>query len=446
MITDPLAYVPASVSVFMQADLEALASKSDLPAILDHETFQAMMPDSAGYLRASLDLLMQGGLDRSRPALVFQQNGEKTWRMVAGLGMADSLSAQLIRLGMPPAQKGEGFSYSIGKGMTVAWNTAIVSAVQKEIAPTEIEATLFALPDSSASANPGLLAFREKEGDLHIWADAGKLKVPLPWLGGLLENSPGMHTGMRMVNEKGQMAMHVDVDGMSPEQQGRMDRWFAAAGGKKSWERLPSGTPAWMSIALPEDPADLNWMDEGLFTALSATGTEAILAFHQIKLPQFYPRVSLLIPRRAGSGTAELEAALRQEEVYKGPGRLSIMGLQARYGMNQDWITASTTDEPSSLFGAPATPLSIPAEYVEFFLKSPIRLYVNPATLATVLPLPMITTELKDLALYAERLQGGSMAIHLVVRTTNPELYGLNTTAAVLLEVIPAVQMMNSFL
>jgi len=242
------------------------------------------------------------------------------------------------------------------------------------------------------------------------------------------------------------MGFHVDVVGMSSEQQGRMDRWFAAAQGSKGWQRLPAGTPAWMSMALPADPADLGWMDEGLFRALCASGSEAVLAFHKVKLPQFYPQVSMLLASRPGVENAVLENALRKEELYKGSGRLEIMGLQARYGMNKEWITAITTDEPASLF-TPAIPgVQLPEEYSALFASSPVRAYVESSSLASVLPLPMIVTEVKDLALYAERLSGDQMALHLQIRTADPEAYGLNTTAQMLLELIPAVQMMTSFL
>ncbi len=450
-ITDPLAYVPAQTSAYMQADLEALTSKTDLRAILNHETFQALMPDSAGYLKGALNLLLQGGLDRSRPAVFFQeklsgQGDPLPWRMVAGLGNGDSLDAQLQRLGMPAAIKVESMHYTVGNGMTIAWDASVVAVMQSELAPESIAGRLFAVPDSAASTDAVLQAFLQKPGDMRLWVDAGSWDFPLPWLGGLLENSPGMRSGIRLVNEKGQMGFHVDVVGMSTEQQGRMDRWFAAAPGSKGWQRLPAGTPAWMSMALPADPADLGWMDEGLFRAFCASGTEAVLAFHKVKLPQFYPQVSLLLARRPGAESTVLENALRKEDLYKGSGRLEIMGLQARYGMNKEWITASTTDEPSSLFNSASPGISLPEEYAALFAASPIRAYVESSSLASVLPLPMIVTEVKDMALYAERLSGDQMAIHLQVRTADPEAYGLNTTAQMLMELIPAVQMMTSFL
>jgi hypothetical protein len=154
----------------------------------------------------------------------------------------------------------------------------------------------------------------------------------------------------------------------------------------------------------------------------------------------------LLLARRPGVENAVLENALRQEALYKGSGRLEIMGLQARYGMNKTWVTASTTDEPASLFVAANPGLQLPEEYASLFAASPVRAYVESSSLASVLPLPMIVTEVKDLALYAERLSGDQMALHLQIRTADPEAYGLNTTAQMLLELIPAVQMMTSFL
>ena len=444
--SDPMAYVPADVSMFMEANLQAMTDKTDMRAILRHETFQTVFADSAGYLKGAMDLLLQSGLDKSRPVIMYQQGEDKSWRFVAGVERPDSLAAQLVRLDMPPATKADGFWYTSANGSTIAWNQSIVCAAQGEFSAADIPTQLLAVAGESATANANLMAFRDKPGDMHLWADAGKLSIPLPWLAGLLENTPGMHTGIRLINEKGRMAMQVDVDGMSPEQQGRMDRWFAAANGSKGWERLPAGTPAWMSMALPADPTDLGWTGEEFFTALCGSGTEAVLAFHQIKLPQFYPRISLIVPRRAGSDTKALEAAMKASGVYNGPGQMSIMGMKARYGTNNEYITASTTDDPASLFKAPAQPMILPDAYAAAFTASPIRAYVDAAGIASVLPLPMVVSDLKDLAIYAERLSGPNMALHLEIRTSNPEVYGLGTAINVILELIPAVQMMNSFI
>lgn len=443
---DPLAYVPVNCRIVAEADLKALAEKTDWQAILDHETFQTLFQDREGYLQTVLHLLMQDGLDRERPAFLFQHGSpDSTWQAIAGTGSVDSLAAQLQRLDMPAAKKAGDLWYTIGNGNTIVWNSSLMTVVPRELTEAELPALLVPVAESAAG-NAAFSAFREKPADLAFWADAGSIKLPLPWLAGLLENSPGMHTGIRLQNDRGEAALHIDVEGMSADQTARMDRWFASASGSRGWEQLPAGTPAWISIALPENPEDMGWSGQPLFESLSTVGTEAVLGFHQIKLPQFYPRVSMVIPRRPGVDAGALQNALRQAGLSEGPNRLNIMGLKAQYAIGSAFITASTTDPPASLAARPSDPLRFPADLDQSFQNSPIRAYVDVAALIAVLPLPMITNELRDLSLYAEKSGSDAMAIHLRIRTANTEVYGLDTALKVLMELIPAVQMMNSFI
>jgi hypothetical protein len=444
-ITDPLAYLPADCSWMMQADLGPLRERADLEALFRHETLEALLGSGeTGAWYESAELLFNNGFDTQRPLLLYQI-GASPVRLAAGLGTEDSLRAGLLRMGMPEPANSGALRYCSGGGMTVAWNDHIVLTVSRELQAGELPDSLFAVPDSALSARADLPVFLAREGDLHVYGDPARLNFSLPWFSGLMKGDAQARLGLRLVNQTGTASLHMEWMGLSEESALRMDRWFeAAASTSRSWERLPAGTPAWMNVALPSDPADLAWMEEGLFAALSASGTEATLAFHQIKLPQFYPRVSLLMPRRKGVELRALESGLRKQGLSRTPGQLQIMGLRGRYTANPNWVVASSTDDPATLLKPPAAALSLPESYREALLSSPVRLYAQSEPLSQVLPLPTVVRELKDLVLYATRSDSGEVALNLIIRTSNPEAYGLPTAARVILDIIPAVQMLSS--
>ncbi len=446
VITEPLDYVPDGIAAFLEADLHALNTKADLPSLLRNETFKALLPDEQNSLEQALALFSGAGLDDSRPVLMYRSGLDSLWYMSAGLGHKDSLAAHLLNMGMGPVTSLDKLSYSQGKDLTVAWDDHVVRAVEGNPDPGSLSALLFQAPEQPLSEESLLHRFRSREGDLRFWTSSKQMNVPLPVIGDLSRGHSGAGTGIRLINEKGRMALEMDIEGLDPAQQVAMDNWFASAPASNNWNRLPSGTPAWMSVVLPDNASELSWMNDNLLGAMSESGTEVMLAFHQIKLPDFYPRISLIMKRRAGKDIAILESALKREKIYKSPGVLDIMGIKARYTHNRDWMTASSTDDPATLLSPPSSALQPPAELRDAFSSSPLRAYVGARELAAVLPLPMAITELKSLVIYALQDGEGCTTVRLEIRTSDLEKYGLNTTADVLFQIIPAVQMMTSFL
>jgi hypothetical protein len=444
-ITDPMAYLPADCAWMLQADMEALRERADLEALLRHETLEALLSSGEGNAwRDPAELLFNNGLDAQRPLLLYGVEGTDG-RLAAGLGIEDSLRAGLLRMGMPEPSRSGALRYCSGQGMTVAWNDYVVLATGRELGSAELPDSLFLVPDSALGGSRVLEAFLAREGDLHVYGQPEKLNFSLPWFGAMMADDPQVRLGFRLVNQQGLAALHMEWMEPGEESAGRLDRWFeAAAASSKSWERLPAGTPAWMNVALPSDPADLAWMEEGLFAALSSSGSEVTLAFHQIKLPQFYPRVSLLMPRRKGADLRGLESGLRKQGLSRAAGQVQILGLRGRYTSDANWVVASSTDDPAALLRPPVAPLSLPDSYRDALLASPVRLYAESALLSEVLPLPKVVRELRDLVLYASRSESGDLVMSLLIRTSDAQAYGLPTATRVVLDIIPAVQMLSS--
>lgn len=451
--SDPEAYRPDDPDWLLHLDLPELYEKTDWDALRTHGTMESLLTDAPG-LNAVMDILFGPGVDRSRPALVFQQRNGPV-RGFAGVADPEALAAGFAEAGMEDPEKSGGVRYLRAAGGWVCWTDAIVAYYSGEADGETLAEKAFALPgenatdadaDAGAEASADLAAFLEMPGMLHAWMQAERFHSGMPMLDGFTDDFGAVRVGLRMTSETGLAGLHFAVAGLTSEHAEQMQSWFLRASKRKPWEQIPAGTPAWLAVdAMPEleqaEPGGRTFMGDlgGLTGGLTA-------AFHQIKITRrgFIPRVSVWADAPATDGAAAMETQMRDIGILESGNRLQLGTMDAEYAVGPNRIVASTTEPPATLLVMPRDPVVLPDGFAEALRSSPLRLYVDAQALSKVLPLPEAATTLRDLTLYLEPRPAG-MEVHLQVRTFDPEASGADVALKATMELIPAIQTMAAF-